>query len=561
MKIAIALHGGNKISTCTGKTMFCLVFALLFLTGIAAVNAQEQTVTTVMLATDVTSVDASVAAAAAAAKGIPVLIAENGLLTDEIKTKLTELGVKTVILVGGPVVIKPEAERELQSLGYTTIRLWGIERTGTAIAVARYFWPEGSGCAVLVDDTKNSDADARRQWAASNLAAKFNCTLIPVPEGTLPAEVLDLLKDLNVTHVKFVGKRFLIGEKLREFRVRALEGDDDEVQHEVEAEIENATARANLKLVIVATPDWKAAIAIGAHPNYNSVVRMITSENQTQALIDLIKEKNISDVCVVGIPELAQRVANILQQNGINATVVSGRKAAEIAAELVEKHKAEWAERHREKEQLRTTLRIKIKGQLNTSLSELEAELDKIEAELDASTANVSALRAELDAARAQIAEIKAKLAAGDLDGAQMLIARIMYKVREHRYDERAKLKIDINVEAQDEENELGNLTDRAGLELSQLEHNLAQVRAGCNNTALVEQLVEKARSFHTAIQTAREAGNWTGAAHNLRDVKELVELAHSIGERCREHGTLPTVASRVAIREGVATGLQSSMP
>ena len=74
-------------------------------------------VDTAIIATDATSVDMLVAGAAANKIGAPVFTAESGLVSDSISQALADANIKTVILAGGPAVIKEEAKLQLEGMG------------------------------------------------------------------------------------------------------------------------------------------------------------------------------------------------------------------------------------------------------------------------------------------------------------------------------------------------------------------------------------------------------------------------------------------------------------
>ncbi len=531
------------------------VFALLFLATISF----AQTVDTAMIVTDMTNVDASIASAAASKAGMPVLVAEDGLLTDEIKSSLQSLGVKNVIIVGGPAVVKPSVEKELRSIGYNTVRLWGMERTGTAIAVARYLWTEDARCVVLVDDTKNSGADSRRHMAASNLASRFNCAFIPVPEGTVPSDVLALLKELNVSEVKFVGKRVYLNVQsvLAQFKLKEITGDDNEVENETEDDVVNETIRQRklVKLVVVATPDWKAAVALSGHPNGRSVVRFVSDNSSVANIIDFVRAHNITNVRVVGLPDLAGQIAQQVQAAGINVTKISGPKAGAIAAETIQKTKTEWEERKGENDAIKARFRFKIRAYLERDLNETIDRLNAAEAELEAlenSTENAE-VKALIDRAQARIAEITSLIRSGSLDNATRLLADIRFSFNEKRFEYKDKLKIKIQNEVDDEEDTLDEQQSKTEQSLNSVESGLSGIRARCANSEIIDAIVAKAKSLRTSMQEAKASGNFTNASSHLVQVRELVRIAHSISEVCKQRGSLPGVVSSITERHEIS--------
>ncbi len=518
------------------KRILILIAVIVFSgIGFAAVD-------TAVLATDLTNVDAMVASAVAGREGMPVFITENGALNDDIRNELKSSDIKTVVVVGGPLVVKQEAEDELKT-GYKVIRLWGIERTQTAIEVAKYFW--NTECAVLVGDTKNDEADAKLQLHASNLASRFGCVLVPVPNGTVPAEVLKTLDELNITHVKFVGR---INDEIRK-SVKKFILEEFKDENEIEKSILNATRKP--KIVIVATPDWKATVAIGAEPHNNSVVKMVSDAgNETiQKLVALIRNNNITDVRVVGMPILAQEIAAKLQSEGINVTKISGSKAGEIAKEAWKKNKEKWLEIRNKAKQRDDAIKEKTKAMLERRLNDTESELDEQEAELDelGLQADVTAIKQMIAEANSRIVGIRQKISDGSLEEAKIMIEELK-NFRLKKWLEREKIKWDWRRELKDEEGNNSGIERDYREKLGELQNMLADYRKACNATA-IESLTEKAKSLLDEAKNETASGNYTKAAKLLTEVKSLVKTAKSIGEVCRKEkkveGRLEKIADK----------------
>lgn len=489
----------------------------LFLANLALADGS------VMLVTDITSVDAATASAAASKAGVPVLILEDGMLNDAIKSEIKAQGFSGAILVGGPVVVKAQVAEDLTAMGLNVVRLWGFERTGTAVAVARYFWPEGGACAVLVDDTRNSEADSRRQSTAANLAAARNCTLVPVPEGTVPAEVLSLLQDLNITDVHFVGKRvYGIKDRLASRMVREIAGDDDEIEERVE----NETASPKSKLVIVATPDWKAAVAIASQPNDRSVVKHKTDANVSD-IIEFVRKHNITDIRVVGLPQLAGEIVMRLSEAGINATKVSGKKADEISRELIKKTRIEWEEKRSGENDRKEKFKLKIKISLDGELNDTIAKLDAALAELEAANATENA-KTLIEAARAKINETRSRLLAGDIDGARRLIFEIKFTPESVKLKFRDELKTDIEMEVSDEENGREKISKRTAAALSDAE-SMLNVKERCGQYAsFIEKLLGRVNEARQQL-----SGGDVQTAH--RNAKMILNEAKQAAKACEK--------------------------
>lgn len=527
------------------KYLLVLSLVLLSIPGFA------QTLDRAIIATDITSVDALVAKAAGDKTGIPVLIAEDGLLNDDVKSQLASLNIKTVILVGGPAVIKPAAADELQTLGFTVVRLWGIERTGTAIEVAKYFWPS-SDCAVLADDTKNSDADTELQSPASSLASESNCPLIPIPAGTLPAEVLALLNNLNASEIKIITKTSPDTSQLTKFKLKVIVGDRKKIESEVEAEVETEAAKEGkkLKLVIVAAPHWRHGLSTGAHPSERSVVRFVTNVSEIPELITKIKEKNITDVRVVGIPSLAQEVASLLNQSGITVKVVSGEKATKVAKELLEELKEKWSDKKKTYEKKRDIAKFKEKllerlNETEEELNEQEVELEELKAE-GADPAKVAEIQAGIEKAKSKLTSIRALILELSVDAANSQLADILSEVREKKWLSRVEIKLKVLEKLKEEEEERGEKEREAQEKIAELEGKFSKLRERCNSTA-VEDLVAKAKSLRDEARKSVEAGDHGKSSQFLIEVKRLVETAKGLGNVCEKEAKISEKLQKIA--------------
>ncbi len=514
----------HYVNTKLMRKMFLFLFAIIFSSISFAASD------TAIIATDMTNVDAMVASAAASNEGIPVFLTENGMLNDNIRNELASMGAKKVIIIGGPIVVKQEAEDELK-LKHIVIRLWGIERTQTAIEVAKHFWPNVT-CAVLVGDTKNDNNDAKVQLHASNLASRFGCSLIPVPNGTMPAEVLKTLDELNVTHVKFVGKmNDEIRKSVKKFVLEEFENEDS-----IERRILNESVKDGLKIVIIAAPDWRIANAIGSEPHHNSVVRMVSNaSNETiQKLVALIKENNVTDVRVVGIPSLSQEIASALQNNGISATKISGSKASEVAKEVWKRNREKWSEIRERAEHRNAGMKLKIKMRLEGILNETETEFEEEEIGLEELRlgADIIVLKQKLDEMKSKLAEIKQKIEAGDTEGAKLLLAEARSEFRLKKWADRDRIKWEWRSEIENEEGNNNNIDNEYRKKMDNLELSINDFRKACNSTA-IENLIEKAKSLLAEAKNETAADSHIEAAKLLREAKHVINEARGIGSVC----------------------------
>ncbi len=530
----------NNQKTRRPKMKSIIIVPLIFILLSTTVFAQS--VDKVILVSDTTSVDMLIAKAAAEKTGMPILILENGTLSDSVKNELAALGVRTVILVGGPVVIKPETETALQDLGYIVVRLWGMERTGTSLEVAKYFWQEGAPCAVLADDTKDSDADTDIQAEASEAAANSNCPFIPVPKGKIPAEVLDIISELNISEAKFVGLSASaeFRSKLAKLRLKEIVGSKAKISGDVDAEIENRTKSDNgtLKLLVIAAPHWKNVLGHAGHSERHTIVRIVSGTDAVPKLVELINAKNITDVRVLGQPALAGDIASLLEAQNITVKKISGEKASAVAIDALKESIVRWEERRRQAVSNETLHREKIKQRLYALLNKTEDKLNRWEAELaqlNASGANeesTALLQNKIDDAQSQLSAIKTYIENGNYDTARIRLAKVMHDVAVIRWTYRTQLKLNINDDINDEEDDLGETERKA--DVSSVESRLPTLRANCN-AAAIENLVNKSKSLRQAMEDAKASGDFPKASQFSIEVRDLAEQAKHLGDVCEK--------------------------
>lgn len=521
-----------------------IVFVLVVLSSIAF----AQSVDKVIVVSDTTSADFLIAKSAGEKSGIPVLIAVNGEITAELKAQLADLKPKTIILIGGPAVIKPEAEAELTAEGYNVIRIWGLERTATAIEAAKYFWREGASCAVLVDDTKNSDDDTELQSSASNLAAHKRCLFIPVPNGTMPADVLSALQDLGPREVFFISKllRMEIKERLKQFRLSEKNDTND-----VDERILNETPQGKRKLVIVTAPNWKHVFGTGGQTYHQTIVRIVSNVNQTPMLIELINSRNITDIRVVGFPALAQQIADQLNASNITVKKISGERASEVAHRVLKEHLEKWNEKRRDAENEETINKERIKAKLLLAINLTEKHLDAWLVRLDelaaegADADKISQLKELIADAKSKLGEIRRKVLDGDIDGAERLRFEVKNNFEKAKFRFRLDIKLRIHDEVETEENDVEKLEVK--LDVRDLENRFGELRGRCVNITAVESLVERAKVLRDEVKQAREEGNYTRAAEIAREGHDVAEQARALGDVCVKRGEISEKLRKIA--------------
>lgn len=128
----------------------------------------------------------------------PVLLNPTQRLSDAVRQELLRLRVPRVLLLGGPLALSAEVERELRDgMGLEVQRLAGADRDQTAAAVAAQVPADG---AVVVAREATADATA-----AAALAARLGWPVLPVERDAVPDPIRRALAAQRPEHVVVVG--------------------------------------------------------------------------------------------------------------------------------------------------------------------------------------------------------------------------------------------------------------------------------------------------------------------------------------------------------------------
>ncbi|GAA2238615.1 cell wall-binding repeat-containing protein [Herbiconiux moechotypicola] len=158
---------------------------------------------TAYVATGTNFPDALSAGAAAASAYGPVLLVNGGASSLDSATvaTLTSLGVKNIVIAGGPNSVSPGIEASLGSVSGVTsvVRDGGTDRYAASAAINTRAFPT-AGRAFLATGLKFPDALAGSAWAGAIGAPLYVVTSECVPQATLAA-----MSAQGVTHVTLLG--------------------------------------------------------------------------------------------------------------------------------------------------------------------------------------------------------------------------------------------------------------------------------------------------------------------------------------------------------------------
>ncbi len=168
-----------------GVTVRRLAGADRYATAVAAVTEAGLPPTgEVVLASGQDFPDAVAAGALAASPDrLPALLTARDVLPAATEQALSDLGVRSVTILGGSVAVSPAVEARLTELGYPVTRLSGPTRYHTSVAVAdAALQRAAAGAHPVVFATGANFPDA---LSAGALAARLDATLVLVPRDDL----------------------------------------------------------------------------------------------------------------------------------------------------------------------------------------------------------------------------------------------------------------------------------------------------------------------------------------------------------------------------------------
>ena len=156
--------------------------------------------------------DALAAAPLVGALQAPLLLARRDALPAVTQVALRRLGVRRVVLLGGPDALSRRVEDRLAA-SHRVERLAGADRVGTAAAVARRAAQtpllDGRRTAVLVNGWRYPAA-----LAAGPLACAHRLPILLTRPGGLPAQTRSVLADLRIERVLVVGGTAAVGARV-----------------------------------------------------------------------------------------------------------------------------------------------------------------------------------------------------------------------------------------------------------------------------------------------------------------------------------------------------------
>lgn len=327
-----------------------LLGVILTLALLAIPVAAQDSVDKVILASSVNNPDAMVASSVSQKLGVPILFTEKDQLSDDTASTLEDLSPEEVVVVGGPAVVSESVVQGLKDRNYSVTWLWGMTRYGTAEEITTRFWPEGSDEAFLVE---NNIGEQKMNVLAASTNLAGDSPILPIPEGKIPAGILNQLKEMDVETVTIIGTNVTdeMELDLDDLGVKIQERIQEQDEEELEERIENETAESlegNETLMVVASSAANQAVSSVNVPGSKSL--LVSSEDEISGIVQTVNDRGVEEVKVVGRPTLAQTIANTLRnQTDAEVELVSGQGVSAQAANIARNNRPSFARKFKQK--------------------------------------------------------------------------------------------------------------------------------------------------------------------------------------------------------------------
>ena len=141
----------------------------------------------------------------------PLLLTGTQSLPDVTINEIRRLNAKKAIIVGGTGVVSSNVWNQLQSLGLTAERVYGSDRYGTSLSVAKYIDQNCYGVSRIVVSNGYGEADA---LSIASVAGRDNMPIILVGNNNIPTATYNWLKSRNIQDVYIIGGAGVVSDNV-----------------------------------------------------------------------------------------------------------------------------------------------------------------------------------------------------------------------------------------------------------------------------------------------------------------------------------------------------------
>lgn len=162
--------------------------------ALIAKNLESPVNNTAVIATGENYPDALAVSSLAYTLGMPIFLVKGESIDPSTQDALKVLGIKNILIVGGPDVVGTGFENWFKSQNYTPSRLFGEDRYETARAVADYSLTHGLSADYILITTGENFPDA---VSSGPLGGKKKSPLLLVRETFIPSSINDFINRNN----------------------------------------------------------------------------------------------------------------------------------------------------------------------------------------------------------------------------------------------------------------------------------------------------------------------------------------------------------------------------
>ncbi len=164
--------------------------------------------TTTLATTKITFADTILAKVVSEIYGYPIVQVDRNRLDNETLQRFIDLNTTEVVIIGGPAVISPRVEEELEKY-FNVTRIWGVTRYETSALVSEFFWDASDKAVIVTRDLVNERASIRDVSLvrdAVDEAVEEKIPILITPTGSLDENVAEALETLGVQEVDIFTK-------------------------------------------------------------------------------------------------------------------------------------------------------------------------------------------------------------------------------------------------------------------------------------------------------------------------------------------------------------------
>ena len=181
-----------------------------YATGLAILGATFTNAEHAIIATGRTFPDALAATGAAGARRAPVVLVDGAMPTMSAATlaALTELGVTSVSIAGGPGAVSGGIQSQLQKSGFAVTRYGGATRYDTAALINRAYFPAGSATTTFLA----TGLDFPDALAGAALAGRLGAPLNVTPRTCVHPAVSDAIDQVGAASRVVLGGTAVVSQ-------------------------------------------------------------------------------------------------------------------------------------------------------------------------------------------------------------------------------------------------------------------------------------------------------------------------------------------------------------